>query len=106
MKLLMAYIRPNMAQAVVAALLEAGCRDILVQDVKRLVPGLRGEDYAFSVELGQRYEAMTALSCPVDDDTVTHWTDVLTGAARTGQHGDGEVLVLPLETRLHISQLG
>ncbi len=106
MKLLMAYIRPNMAQAVVAALLEAGCRDILVQDVKRLVPGLRGEDYAFSVELGQRYEAMTALTCPADDDAATRWTEVLRGAARTGQHGDGEVLVLPLDTRLHISRLG
>jgi len=105
MNLLIAYIRPNMAQAVVAALLEAGCRDILVQDVKRLVPGLRGQDYAFSVELGQRYEAMTALTCPVDDDTATRWTDVIRGTARTGQHGDGEILVLPLVSRLHISQL-
>ena len=103
MKALVAYIRPNMAQAVVGALVEAGCRDILVHDVKRVVPGLRGEDYAFSVELGQRYEAMTALICPVEDQSAEHWIAVLRAAARTGQHGDGEVLVLPLEASVRIS---
>lgn len=103
MKLLVAYVRPNMVQAAVSALLEAGCRDVLVQEVRRLVPGLRGEDYAFSVELGQRYEAMIALICPAEDGDAARWTEVARRAARTGQHGDGEVLVLPLDASVRIS---
>lgn len=64
MKLFVAYVRPHMAQATVAGLLEAGCPDVLVHDGKRLVPGLRGEEYAHSIELGQRYEPMTILMFP------------------------------------------
>lgn len=105
MKLCVVYLRPHMAQAAVAALLEVGCRDILAYEVKRLVPGLRGEEYEFSVELGQRYEPMMALIYPAPEDAVTRWTEVVQGAASTGQHGDGEVLVLPLEVVVRISDL-
>lgn len=105
MKLLIAYVRPHMAQAAVGALLEAGCRDVLVHEVRRVVPGLRGEEYAFSVELGQRYEAMTALICPAEDEAAVRWTKALQQAGHTGHHGDGEVLVLPLESSVRISEL-
>ncbi len=103
MKTILAYVRPHMVQSAVAKLLDAGCEDIIVHEVKRVVPGLRGEEYAYSVEIGQRYEAMTALICPADDDTAQKWVEVLRAAVWTGQHGDGEIMILPLTSILRIS---
>ncbi len=103
MKAILAYVRPHMVQAAVAKLVEAGCEDIVVHDVKRVVPGLRGSEYAYSVELGQRYEAMTALICPADDEAAPKWVEVLRTAVWTGKHGDGEIMILPLSSILRIS---
>lgn len=103
MKAIVAYIRPHMVQATVAELLEAGCEDILVHEVKRVVPGLRGNEYSYSVDIGQRYEAMTALICPAEDNIAPRWVDVLRASARTGHHGDGEIMVLPVEAITRIS---
>lgn len=103
MKLFVAYVRPHMAQATVADLLEAGCPDVLVHDGKRLVPGLRGEEYAHSIELGQRYEPMTIIMFPAPEDAVARWTEVVRRAARTGHHGDGDILVVPLDSMVRIS---
>ncbi len=104
MKLIVAYVRPHMAQATAAGLLEAGCPDVLVYEGKRLVPGLRGEEYAFSVELGQRYEPMTVLLFPTPEEAAGRWTDIIRRTARTGHRGDGDVLVLPLEAAIRISE--
>lgn len=103
MKLIVAYVRPHMAQATVGGLLEAGCSDLLVHDGKRLVSGLRGEEYAFSIDLGQRYEPMTILMFPAPEETVDSWTEVIRRSARTGHHGDGDILVVPLESIVRIS---
>ena len=103
MKLVVAYIRPHMAQAAVAGLLEAGCPDVLVHDGKRLVPGLRGEEYEYSIELGQRYEPMTIILFPAPEDVVARWTEVVRRTARTGHHGDGDILVVPLDAVVRIS---
>jgi nitrogen regulatory protein PII len=102
-KLIVAYVRPHMAQATVAGLLEAGCPDALVHEGKRLVPGLRGEEYAFSIELGQRYEPMTILLFPAPEEAVDSWTEVIRRSARTGHHGDGDILVVPLDSMVRIS---
>jgi len=103
MKLIVAYVRPHMVQATVTELLSAGCPDALVHEGKRLVSGLRGEEYAFSVELGQRYEPMTILMFPAPDVAVDSWTEVIRRSARTGHHGDGDILVLPLDSMVRIS---
>jgi nitrogen regulatory protein PII len=102
-KLIVAYVRPHMAQATLEGLLEAGCPDALVHEGKRLVPGLRGEEYAFSIELGQRYEPMTILLFPAPEEAVDRWTKVIRRAARTGHHGDGDILVIPLDSMVSIS---
>ncbi len=103
MKFIVAYVRPHMVQATATGLLEAGCPDLLVQDGKRLVRGLRGEEYAFSIELGQRYEPMTVLMFPAPEDAVDRWTEVIRRTARTGHHGDGDILVVQVDSMVQIS---
>lgn len=103
MKLCIAYVRPHLAQAALGGLIEAGCSDVLVHEAKRVVAGLRGEDYAFSLELGQRYEAMAVLTFLAPDDTIAAWVDAVRRTAHTGHHGDGEIVVLPVEQRLQVS---
>ncbi|HWA14836.1 MAG: P-II family nitrogen regulator [Gemmatimonadales bacterium] len=103
MKMLIAYVRPHMAQPVIAALLDAGCEDVLVHEVRRVVGGLTGPEYSFSVTLGQRYEPMTVLVVPAPDDWAETWAGVVHEAGGTGRHGDGGVLVLPVEASLQLS---
>lgn len=103
MKMLITYVRPHMAQAVIGALLQAGCEDVLIQEVRRVVTGLKGEEYSFSVTLGQRYEPMTMLIFPAPEEFAPEWARLVQQSATTGHHGDGNVMILPVESRLPLS---
>ncbi|MGH7586265.1 MAG: hypothetical protein ACREMH_08465 [Gemmatimonadales bacterium] len=52
--------------------------------------------------LGQRYEPMTMLLFPTPDDAMAEWTEVVRRTALTGHHGDGVIMVVPLELLLRI----
>lgn len=101
--LLQACIRPELAVRVAQALLDAGCRDILQSEVRRLVPGLDRESYEFSVQLGQAVELMVRLEAVGTTEEAARWVEVIRGAGFTGRHGDGLVAVVPLALQLHLS---
>ena len=102
MKMIQAYVRRAMAGSVIEALLGNGCTDISVIEVRGLTPGLRPEDYEFSVHLSQAYESISKLEIVGTDTQADAWTEVIVKAGRTGNVGDGMVFILPVDQAVRI----
>jgi nitrogen regulatory protein P-II 1 len=103
MKAIHAYVRRSLVGRVIEQLLDHGCTTFSVFDVHRVTPGLRREEYSYSLELSQAYEDMAKLEIVGSDLDVAKWTDVVADAASTGQSGDGMVFVLPVDEAIRIS---
>jgi nitrogen regulatory protein P-II 1 len=103
MKAIHAYVRRSLVARVIERLLDHGCTNFSVFDVHRLTPGLRREEYSYSLELSQAYEGVAKLEVVGLDDQIAQWADVIVEAASTGQVGDGMVFVLPVEEAIRIS---
>ena len=103
MKAIHAYVRRSLVGRVIERLLDHGCTNFSVFDVHRVTPGLRREEYAYSLELSQAYEGVAKLEVVGPDLQVVQWADVIVEAASTGQPGDGMVFVLPIEEAIRIS---
>ena len=103
MKAIHAYVRRSLVARVIERLLDHGCTNFSVFDVHSLTPGLRREEYSYSLELSQAYEGVAKLELVGRDHQVDHWVDVIVEAASTGQLGDGMVFVLPVEDAIRIS---
>lgn len=103
MKAIHAHVRRSFVARVIEGLLDQGCTTFSVFDVHRVTPGLRREEYSYSLELSQPYEGMAKLEIVGSNLDVAKWTDVVAEAASTGQAGDGMVFVLPVEEAIRIS---
>ncbi len=103
MKLIVGYVRNEMITHVTEALAAAGCHDFSVVDARRVVAGLRGENYDFSVMLGERFETMQRLEIICLAELAPIYSEALRRAAHTGRHGDGAIFVLPVEDAIRIS---
>ena len=103
MKMITAYVRENMSSHVVAALAGAGATEFTVLEVRRIVSGLPGGAYEFSVELGERFEAMTRLEVVCRSENSDRLVEVIRTAASTGRHGDGVIFVGPVDAAVRIS---
>ncbi len=98
-----AYMRLGRVGPVLEALLECGCFAISVIEVRGITPGLRREEYEYSLRLAQAFEPMTKLEIVGTDAAVAEWAELIAGTARTGALGDGMVFVTPVETAIRIS---
>ncbi len=102
MKMIHAYVRSTMVGHVLEALLERGCAAVSVVEVRGVSPGLRREEYSFSISLAQPVEPMAKLEIVGGDADVLAWADLIAGTASTGALGDGVVFVTPVETAIRI----
>ncbi|RLM56780.1 P-II family nitrogen regulator [Halobellus sp. Atlit-31R] len=101
-KLVMAYIRPDMLSEVKQALAEAGAPSLTVTNVsgRGSQPAKkgqwRGEEY--TVDLHQKVK----VECIVADVPADDVVDAIADAAHTGAKGDGKIFVLPVESARQI----
>ena len=103
MKLVMGYVRTEMITHVTEALAAAGCRDFSVVEARRVVAGLRGENYDFSLILGERFETMQKLEIVCLAELAPTYSEAIRAAAHTGRHGDGAIFILPVEEAIRVS---
>jgi len=102
MKKIEAIIRPFKLEDVKIALVNAGIVGMTVSEVrgfgrqKGQVERYRGSE--FTVEFLQKLK----LEIVVDDDRVDTVVNAVQDAARTGEIGDGKILVTPVETSIRI----
>ena len=102
MKLIVAYVKPFKLEEVKDALREVGVTGMSVSDIR----GFGRQSGQTEVYRGAEYKVefvpKTRIELAVDDADVDRVVGTIEGAARTGDIGDGKVIVLPIEQILRI----
>ncbi|MFO7892821.1 MAG: P-II family nitrogen regulator [Longimicrobiales bacterium] len=97
MKEIKAIVRTDRVQAVVKALDQAGVARLLICHVHSLGAGVDPEDFRVSFEEGATYTEKCKVEVVCADDAADDILDVIADAARTGQPGDGIIIVSDVE---------
>ncbi|MGH8959346.1 MAG: P-II family nitrogen regulator [Acidimicrobiia bacterium] len=102
MKLIVAYVKPFKLEEVKDALREVGVTGMSVSEIR----GFGRQSGQTEVYRGAEYKVefvpKTRIELAVDDGDVERVVGTIEGAARTGDIGDGKVIVLPIEQILRI----
>ncbi|HKZ21296.1 MAG TPA: P-II family nitrogen regulator [Acidimicrobiia bacterium] len=102
MKLIIAYVKPFKLEEVKDALREVGVTGMSVGEIR----GFGRQSGQTEVYRGAEYKVefvpKTRIELAVGDDDVERVVGAIEGAARTGDIGDGKVIVLPIEEILRI----
>lgn len=102
MKIVMAVIKPFKLDEVREALTSVGIQGLTVTEVKGYgrqkghTEIYRGAEYAVS------FLPKIKIEIAVTADLVDRAVDAISGAARTGQIGDGKIFVIPLDKAVRI----
>ena len=102
MKLIMAIIKPFKLDEVREALTAVGVEGLTVSEVKGYgrqkghTELYRGAEYSIS------FLPKTKIEIVVEDDLVAKAIDAVTGAAKTGQIGDGKIFVFGIDDAVRI----
>ena len=103
MKAIHAYVRRELAEHVIAALVEAGCHTFSVLDVQGIAHDVASVALDYSVSLAQRVEHVIKIEIIASDADAARWARLISQAAHTGHPGDGLVSVLPVDSAIRIS---
>ena len=102
MKLIIAFIKPFKLDDVKNALKEAGITGMSVGEIR----GFGRQSGQTEVYRGAEYKVefvpKTRLEVAVDDSDVDRVVSAIEAAARTGEIGDGKIIVIPVEQVLRI----
>ena len=102
MKLIIATIKPFKLEEVREALTDAGVRGLMVTEIKGFgaqsghTEIYRGAEYSIS------FLPKTKIEIVVEDDLVARAIDAVSGAAKTGQIGDGKIFVFGIDDAVRI----
>lgn len=100
MKLIKAFVHHVRAPAVVAALGNAGFRNVTLQDVNGMLKALSEDEHDYSSAGLVISEIRLSLVC--DDGEVDKVVDIIRSTARIGPYVSGWVYVSPVEQALPI----
>ena len=103
MKAIHAYVRKSLAEHIIGALVNAGCRSMSILDVRGITHDVAPKSLDYSVELAQRVEHVVKIEIICTDMDAARWTPVVIDSAFTGHPGDGLLCVLPVENAVRIS---
>jgi len=102
MKLIIAYIKPYKLEAVKEAVMAAGVTGMSVSDVS----GFGRQSGQTEVYRGAEYQVdfvpKSRIEVAVADDRAAAIADAITDAAKTGEIGDGKIMVLPIDSIVRI----
>jgi|SRR5687768_17252298 nitrogen regulatory protein PII len=102
MKLIVAYVKPFKLEEVKDALREVGVTGMSVSEIR----GFGRQSGQTEVYRGAEYKVefvpKTRIELALDDADVERVVGTIERAARTGDIGDGKVIVLPIEQILRI----
>jgi nitrogen regulatory protein PII len=101
-KLIVAYVKPFKLEEIKDALREVGVTGMSVGEIR----GFGRQSGQTEVYRGAEYKVefvpKTRIEVAIEDDDVERVVSTIEGAARTGDIGDGKVIVLPIEQILRI----
>ncbi len=96
MKLVIAIVRPFVAEGVLNAIADLAVEDVTIREAKGFGRQKNYLDLYRNNEFSLMFVAKVEISMLVADDLVEAVIKRITDASRTGRLGDGKILVLPL----------
>jgi nitrogen regulatory protein PII len=102
MKLITAYIRPAIVDALKDKLVEKGIVGMTVSDVKGFGKQMGQTEVYRGTEYRIDFLKKSKVEVVVSDGVAETAIETITDLARTGEIGDGKILVTPLETVVRI----
>ena len=102
MKKIEAYVRPNRLENVKQALGENNVQGLSVTEVVGGGKGARRRIMYRGTEAHADLQPQAKLEIVVQDHLVENIIDVIRGAARTGESGDGKIFVYAVEEAIRI----
>lgn len=101
-KQIQAVIRPEKLDPVKDALVAIGINGLTVTSVQGFGQQLGHTEMYRGVKVDARFLSKVMLTTIVNDDKVDAVIEAIKTSARTGQVGDGKIVVLPVETTIRI----
>ena len=102
MKIVMAIIKPFKLDEVRDALTAIGVHGMTVTEVKGYGRQKGHTEIYRGAEYAVNFLPKVKIEVAVDSDQLDKTIDAITGAAKTGQIGDGKIFILPLESAVRI----
>ncbi|SRR6266851_1190696 len=102
MKHIRSVVRPHKMEDVKRALNGLGLHDLTAREVRDYSPQKHPTDVWRGVVYCLGYSVKTEIAVTVHDDDVDEVVKAIIGKARTGQPGDGDISVRPVEHRYDI----
>ena len=102
MKIVMAVIKPFKLDEVRDALTGVGVHGLTVTEVKGYGRQKGHTEIYRGTEYAVNFLPKVKIEVAVDSDQVDQVVDAITGAAKTGQIGDGKIFVIPLDHAVRI----
>lgn len=102
MKEIKAYIRPSMADRVIAALELAGVPGMTIIDVATLGKWGDPEKSKLSMEYCEKYSTNIKIELVCEDEYAEKFIEIISEKARTGNKGDGKIFVSEISDALSI----
>ncbi len=102
MKIVMAVIKPFKLDEVRDALTAVGVHGLTVTEVKGYGRQKGHTEIYRGTEYAVNFLPKVKIEVAVDDPLVDKVVEAITGAAKTGQIGDGKIFVIPLDHAVRI----
>ena len=102
MKLVMAIIKPFKLDEVRQALTELGLQGMTVTEVKGYGRQKGHTEIYRGAEYAVNFLPKLRIECAVPSEQIDQVVDAITASAKTGQIGDGKILVTPIERAVRI----
>ena len=102
MKEINAFIHRHRIADVVAAIKDAGCRNVSVVDVKGLLKRIDPQERHYSLEMAEEVIVESKLQLLCEDNQADYLVEIIARTARTGQDYAGVVYVTDVLTAVPI----
>jgi len=102
MKKIIAYIRKEKADTVIAKLEEAGVKGMTLIDASAIAELVDKEAFSYSNEYVQKYSQVVKIELVCNDSNVDQLVNVISTHGETGRSGDGWVFVSPINKAVRI----
>lgn len=96
------YLRREVLESVVRALHDAGIAYMAVNEVRSFGSGVDPQHWRLSMDAGEQYTKHAKLEFMCEEGEVDRLVDIVCTKARTGEPGDGVIVVSTVERAIRI----
>jgi len=102
MKKIIAYIRKEKADTVIAKLEEAGVKGMTLIDASAIAEWADKEAFSYSIEYLQKYSRVVKIELVCNNEDADKLVNVISSYGKTGRSGDGWIFVAPIDKAVRI----